>query len=91
MHDFLLAKEIFDELDRIIQENNFSCVKKVYIEIGQVSMAHDGHSEHAEDISLDNLQFGLESIIKNTPLENTVFSLQKVAGNDWKITDIEVE
>jgi Zn finger protein HypA/HybF involved in hydrogenase expression len=90
VHDFLLAKEIVDELQKIARERQVQDVKKVKIEIGQVAMAHDGHPEHAEDISLENLRFGLSSIVKNTPFEKTAFEIKKVAGENWKITEIEV-
>ncbi|MDR3559425.1 MAG: hypothetical protein P4L62_04370 [Candidatus Pacebacteria bacterium] len=91
MHDFLLAKEIIKQLDRIVFEQKLSVkVKKVYIELGQVAMAHDGHPEHLEDISEENLQFGLENIAKDTPYRDTQFFIRKTAGESWKITDIEV-
>jgi len=90
MHDFILAKEIIDELGAIIKEKKLESVKKVNIEIGLVSLAHDGHAEHTEDISVENLQFGLMSIIKNTPLEKVEFEIKKVVGDNWKIMDIEV-
>ena len=90
MHDFLLAKEIVDELKKIAQDKKLSTIKKVYIEIGEISMAHDGHDEHLEDINVENLQFGLKSMTKGTMLENTIFNIQKVAGDNWKIVDIEV-
>ena len=91
MHDFLLAKEIIKQLDRIVFEQKISVhIKKVYIELGQVAMAHDGHPEHLEDISEENLQFGLSSIAKDTPYKDTQFFIRKTAGENWKITDIEV-
>lgn len=90
MHDFILAKEIIDELKAIMAEKKLKTVKKVKLGIGMVSLAHDGHSEHAEDISVENLQFGLASIAKNTPLKNVEFVIKKITGDNWKITDIEV-
>lgn len=90
MHDFLLAKEIIGELEKIIQKNGLNKPKKVKLEIGSVVLTHDGMPEHAEDISLENLEFGLSSIAKNTALEGVEFDIKKVAGENWKITDIEV-
>lgn len=90
MHDFILAKEIIDELGVIAKEKGLKEIKRVKIEIGTVSLAHDGHPEHAEDISEENLQFGLASITQNTPFEKTGFVIKKVTGEHWKITDIEV-
>jgi len=90
MHDFILAKEIIDDLSSIAAEKKLDKIKKVQIEIGQVSLAHDGHSEHTEDISEENLRFGLETVAKNTPFENTVFEIEKVAGDHWKITGVEI-
>ena len=89
MHDFLLAKEIIDELKTIILDKNLENIKRVNLEIGQVAMAHDGHPEHAEDISVENLEFGLESIARGTLLKNARFDIKKVPGNSWKIKNIE--
>ncbi len=90
MHDFLLAKEIIDELKKFAVERNIKNIKKVNLEIGLISLAHDGFGEHTEDISVDNLEFGLKNISKNTPLENAEFEIKKIAGESWKITNIEV-
>ena len=90
MHDFLLAKEIIDELGAIMAQKKIAKIKKVKIEIGLVPLAHDGHPEHAEDISVENLRFGLESIAKNTQMEKVEFAIEKVAGDNWKIVEIEV-
>lgn len=90
MHDFLLAKEIVDELKKIAQEKKISKIKKVYIEIGSIALAHDGFPEHTEDISLENLEFSLKSVAKGNLLKDTHFLIQKIAGTSWKITDIEV-
>ncbi len=89
MHDFILAKEIIDELRAIMAEKKIDQIKKVNIEIGMISLAHDGHPEHTEDISIENLQFGLASIAKGTALEKVEFEIKKVNGDSWKITEIE--
>jgi Zn finger protein HypA/HybF involved in hydrogenase expression len=91
MHDFILAKEILDELKRIVVEKKLQNIKKVKIEIGQIAMAHDGHPEHTEDISIENLKFGLENISRNTDFVKTVFEIIKVSGDNWRITDVEIE
>lgn len=91
MHDFLLAKEIIDKILTIIQEGNLKAIKSVSLEIGSVSLAHDGHPEHTEDISIENLRFGLENIAKNTPLNGIKFNVKKVSGRSWRIVDIGVE
>ena len=90
LHDFLLAKEIISELERIISERNLKKVKKVYIEIGNVSLAHDDYPEHTEDISVENLQFGLKNISKGGIFKDTEFFVRKTSDGHWKITDIEV-
>jgi Zn finger protein HypA/HybF involved in hydrogenase expression len=91
MHDFLLAKEITNELEKIIQEKGLNKPKKVRIEIGSVVLSHDNMPEHTEDINIENLKFGLDSIAKNTALEGIRFDIKKVKGENWKITDIEVD
>ena len=90
MHDFMLAKEMMDELKKIAQEKNIQKAKSVSLEIGIITMAHDGHPEHAEDINLENLQFGLSGISKGTPFEGANFKINKVEGGSWKIANIEV-
>lgn len=90
MHDFLLAKEIVDELLRIAAEKKLEKIKSVNIEIGGVALAHDGFDEHTEDIDLENLEFGLTSISRGTILSNVAFKIDKVAGDNWKITNIEI-
>jgi Zn finger protein HypA/HybF involved in hydrogenase expression len=90
MHDFLLAKEIVDELKKIVAEKKIEKLKKVTIELGSVVMAHDGHPEHAEDISLENLNFGLKSIAKESVFQETEFEIKKIEGDSWKIIEIEV-
>lgn len=91
MHDFLLAKEIIDELKRVAGQKDLSKVKGVKLEIGTISLAHDGFSEHEEDVSIENLEFGLKNISKDTAFEKVDFMIKKVSGKNWKITDIEVE
>ena len=91
MHDFLLAKEILDEVKKIVQKKGLNKPKIVSIEIGSIVLAHDNMPEHIEDVSLENLKFGLESIAKNTALEGVNFKIKKVTGENWKITDIELE
>jgi len=89
VHDFLLAKEIVDEVLKIVQEKGLSKVEKVSLEIGQIALAHDGHEEHVEDISIDNLRFGIEAIAKGSVLENAEFDIMKVQGEHWRLVEIE--
>jgi len=90
LHDFILAKEIIDELKSIVQKKGLNKVKSASVEIGSISLSHDGFDKHMEDISLENLEFGLKSIANGTIFENTEFKINKVEGDNWKITDIEV-
>lgn len=94
MHDFLLAKQVVDEVLKVAAENPALAgqnIKSVSVEIGSITLAHDGHPEHTEDISIENLQFGLESIAKNTSLNGVKFNIKKTTGESWRITDIEVK
>ncbi len=90
MHDFLLAKEIIEEISKVANERKLVNIKSVTLEIGGIALAHDNLPEHAEDIDLDNLRFGLKSIAPKFGLDKVKFSIKKVAGGSWKITDIEV-
>jgi Zn finger protein HypA/HybF involved in hydrogenase expression len=89
VHDFLLAKEIIDEVLQIAKEKNLVDIRFVSLEIGSISLAHDGHPEHIEDISLENLKFGLKSIARDTLLKDVKFNIQKVSGENWKIISID--
>lgn len=91
MHDFMLAKEIIDDVLKIAAEKKLTKVSRVKIEIGQIAMAHDGHEEHVEDISEENLRFGIEGISKNTILKDTKFDIVKIDGDHWKISELEGE
>ena len=90
VHDFLLAKEIIDEVLKIAAEKKISGIKSVDLEIGTIALAHDGFAEHAEDISIENLRFGLESIAKNTILKETKFNIKKAGGRNWRIVNIKL-
>lgn len=91
MHDFLLAKEIVDEVKKIAEEKKISKVSRILIEIGQIALAHDGHEEHVEDVSIENLEFGIENIAKGTVLESAELNIKKIDGDYWKISEIEGE
>lgn len=95
MHDFLLAKEIVDTVLVVAREKKLKDIKSVSLEIGSDSIPHDHHHEHEHDehfdeLNMENVQFGLESISKNTILEKTEFVIKKIEGNNWKITNLEV-
>lgn len=90
MHDFLLAKEIIDEILKIAKEKNLDNIRSVDMEIGMITLAHDGFAEHTEDISLENLQFGLTNIAKKTILQDTKFNITKTKRDNWKITNIKI-
>jgi Zn finger protein HypA/HybF involved in hydrogenase expression len=89
MHDFLLAKEIATETLRIIKEKNFSEVKKVFLEIGNVSLAHGRQEKHAEEINTENLLFGIKSITQGTILEGAEFNIKRTNGETWKLASID--
>lgn len=89
MHDFMLAKEIVADLMKIVKSEKLSQIERVNLEIGQIALAHDGHAEHVEDISIENLKFGIQSLAKGTILEKTKFNIKKVPGNHWSLTEIE--
>ena len=90
MHDFLLAKEIIEEVIKITKEKNLANIKSVKLEIGSIALSHDEFEKHIEDIDLENLRFGLENIARNTLLKGTEFDIKKVKGNSWQIIDINV-
>ncbi|OGI16709.1 MAG: hypothetical protein A3J63_05030 [Candidatus Moranbacteria bacterium RIFCSPHIGHO2_02_FULL_40_12b] len=91
VHDFLLAKQIVGDVLKVSNKKGLKNIKSVSLEIGSVSLTHDSFNEHAEDINLENLKFGIESIAKNTVLKDTKFNIKKTEGDSWKITGIEVE
>ena len=86
----MLAKDIVEKISKIAKKRKLVNVKSVNLEIGSVALTHGGLSEHAEDIDLDNLTFSLESIAPKYGLDKAKFNIKKTAGDNWKITDIEV-
>ncbi|MBU0647269.1 hypothetical protein KKC67_02495 [Patescibacteria group bacterium] len=91
MHDFLLAKEIVDTVIQVVNEKSLKNIKSIFLEIGSVSLAHDGFEEHMEDISLENLEFGILNIAKSSILKDVKFNIKKVSGKNWQIVSIETE
>ncbi|MDD5396471.1 MAG: hypothetical protein PHW24_00230 [Candidatus Moranbacteria bacterium] len=89
MHDFMLAKEIVDDIMKIVKSEKLSQIEHVNLEIGQIALAHDGLDEHVEDISIENLKFGIKNIAKGTILEKTKFNIKTIQGNHWHLTEIE--
>ena len=91
MHDFLLAKQIVEKILEIAKERNLSDIKSVTLEIGSIALAHNDIPEHTEDVSIENLEFGIDNLVKDTILENSKFDIKKVEGNSWKIVEIGVK
>lgn len=88
MHDFILAKEVADKVLEVARENNLEKISEVVLELGTISLAHDGFEEHTEDVSVDNLKFGLEEILKQSGFENIEFKISKVEGENWKLVSM---
>ena len=91
MHDFILAKEIIDALLKIGEEKKLKKISAVVLEIGAISLSHDGMPEHVDEISLESLDFGLRSLAKGTLLEKAQWQIKKIAGNAWSIKEISGE
>lgn len=89
MHDFILAKQIVDKVLEIAKEKKLEKVSQVDLEVGQISMAHDGFEEHTHDLTAENIKFNLGTIAKGTILENANFNIKKIEGDYWKITEIK--
>lgn len=88
MHDFILAKEIADKVSEVARENKIENISEVVLELGNISLAHDGFDEHTEDISVENLKFGLEEILKQAGFEGIDFKITKVKGDTWELVSI---
>ncbi|EKE21356.1 MAG: hypothetical protein ACD_7C00270G0005 [uncultured bacterium] len=88
MHDFLLAKEIADKVLEVARENKLEKISQVVLELGSVSLAHDEFEEHTEDISVDNLKFGLEEILKQSGFDTIDFKITKVEGDNWRLVSM---
>lgn len=88
MHDFILAKQIIDEVLKIAKEKKLEKISEVDLAVGQIAMAHDGFDEHVHDLTAENIAFNLKSIAKGTILENAKFNIKKIQGDYWKITNI---
>lgn len=97
MHDFLLAKEIVDAALAAAEENKLGSVKSVSLEIGGASVPHNHHHDHDhahdghfDELDMENVRFGIESVAKGTVLEKAEFKIKRVDGSSWKITEMEV-
>jgi Zn finger protein HypA/HybF involved in hydrogenase expression len=94
MHDFILAKEIIDAVLEIASEKKLENIQSVSLEIGTGSVPHDhqhgDHDEHFDELNIENVQFGIEGIAKDTILKDTKFEIKKITGNNWKITNIKI-
>ncbi|MGW8185059.1 MAG: hypothetical protein ACWGHO_03035 [Candidatus Moraniibacteriota bacterium] len=88
MHDFILAKEIAEKVKEVAKENKLEKISEVVLELGSISLAHDGFDEHIEDISVENLRFGLEEILKQSEFDGIDFKITKVEGDMWKLVSI---
>lgn len=87
MHDLILAKEISDVLKSVMKKEGINNLKKVNIEVGDVSKVHkheDG--EHHHDIKIENLEFNLKHFFKETE-----FKIRRGNFEGWKLVDIEGE
>jgi Zn finger protein HypA/HybF involved in hydrogenase expression len=91
LHDFLLAKQIVDKRLDIAKERNLSDIKSVTLEIGSIALGHDNIPEHTEEISIENLEFGIKSLTKGTILDEANFVIKRAEGSDWKIINIEAD
>ncbi|MFC1644610.1 hypothetical protein ACFL08_01130 [Patescibacteria group bacterium] len=91
MHDFLIAKDIVSDLLKIVEEKKIEDITAVDLEIGMITLSHDGLPEHTEDVSVDSLMFGLEGVSKDTVLDGVKFNIKKVEGHNWKIANIVVK
>jgi Zn finger protein HypA/HybF involved in hydrogenase expression len=88
MHDFLLAKEIADKILEVAKENKLEKISQVVVNLGTISMAHGEFEEHAEEISVENLRFGLEGILGQSGFNEIEFKISKVEGDNWELVSI---
>lgn len=88
MHDFILAKEIANKVIEVAQENKLEKISQIVLELGSISLAHDGFDEHVEDISVENLKFALEEILKQSGFDGIDLKITKVEGDTWKLVSI---
>jgi hypothetical protein len=55
------------------------------LEIGNVV-----YGDHAKDIDLNNFIFLLKSVTPKYSLNEAVFNIKEITGDNWKITQIEI-
>ncbi len=88
MHDFLLAKQIIDEVIKIAKAKKLGNIESVSLEIGSVALAHDNLPEHTDDTDPSNLKFILENMAPKYGLNKVKFDIKKIPGDSWKIREI---
>ncbi|MDO8529381.1 MAG: hypothetical protein Q7S18_01805 [bacterium] len=86
----MLAKEIIDEILKIVQEKKLANIKSATLELGSIALSHDNFPKHLEDTNINNLIFALKNISKNSILKNTKFRIHQVSGDNWKVKSIEM-
>lgn len=84
MHDFHLADTIFRTIMENAEKNGLKKVTKATIELGSVV-------EHGEEILPDNLKFNIKMLAEGTIAGGLDVEVTSVAGDSWKLKDIDGE
>jgi len=89
MHDILIAKEIIEALKKIALNKGIIEAKSVNIEIGKISISHDGQLQHLEEIHphTKNSDSEAEHFGVGVNIENLEFGLKSLAkGTSYENT-----
>ena len=82
MHDFHLAQQILKTVLAYGAKNDLKNIIKIEIELGSIL-------EHGEYISSENLIHNFKLLAKKTIARNTELKIKKIAGDKWKLIEIE--
>ncbi len=80
MHEMHIIKDMFDDLLRLVKEQNTSKVTKVYMKMGEFT-----------EINEEILRFFFKEHSKNTPLEQALLHIEKSPTRELRLLSFDCE
>jgi Zn finger protein HypA/HybF involved in hydrogenase expression len=84
MHDLHVADLIYKKVIEIANDNNFSKVLVININLGTVI-------EHGAAIDPENLKFNIKMLAKDDLVKNAEIKINEVEGGSWELVSIDGE
>lgn len=84
MHDLVAAQDIVKIAVKTAEKNKLKKITKIVVKLGKIV-------EHNEEIKPENLQFNFELVKNNTIAEKATLVIQKGAGKELAIVEVQGE